>query len=103
MFNNKWGLLKTHLLAISALLFHVLTEHDRLTVLSHRSVRITGAYIDNMSEVRANCLPLDINITFETGFKPSKDLIILVDADRKVGVLEHKKDQNLRWTTKPHM
>jgi hypothetical protein len=57
---------------------------------------------DKPSETSANYLPLDINIAFEAGFKPSKDLIVLVDGVRKAAVVENKKNRT-RWTTNPNM
>jgi len=96
-----WRLLKTHLWAISALYPHILIELD-LTILFH-SVRITGTSFDARSGISANYLPLDINITFEAGFKPSNDITVLVDGDRKVAVLEHTKDRTKRCTTNPNM
>ena len=97
---QTWRLLKTHLWAISLLFSHVWTELG-LTILFH-SVRITGVSFDKPSETSANDLPLDINIIFETGFKPSKDLIVLVDGDRKAAIVEDKKKRT-RWTTNPNM
>jgi hypothetical protein len=79
---------------------HVLAEFE-LTILFY-SVRITGVAFDKPSETSANDLSLDINFAFETGFKPSKDLIVLVDGDRKVAVLEDKKNRT-QWTTNPNM
>lgn len=90
-----------HLWAISGsfVLLHNLT---RIIILLH-SVRITGALFDNPYEISANYLPSDINIIFETGFKPSKDLVIRVDGDRQAAVFEHKKNQTIRWKINPNM
>jgi hypothetical protein len=46
---------------------------------------------------------LDITITFDNGFEPSKDLTVLVDVDRKVTVLDHRNGQTLRWLMNPNM
>src|SRR5271154_5141359 len=46
---------------------------------------------------------LDITITFDNGFEPSKDLTVLVDVDRKVAVLDHRDGQTLCWLMNPNM